>query len=81
MRPCPGEQFAFFQAGDDCASAPIAQLLGSWITYRIAVGLRQGRKVQLTSPPRRFWRGAALLKKGGSGICLANPVTWIGVMP
>ena len=32
-------------AGDDLAARPMEQLLGSSITYRIAVGPQQGRKV------------------------------------
>ena len=34
-----------YLAGDDLAASPMAQLLGSSITYRIAVGPQQGRKV------------------------------------
>jgi hypothetical protein len=34
-----------YLAGDDLEAGPMAQLLGSSITYRIAVGPHQGRKV------------------------------------
>ena len=34
-----------YLAGDDPDAGPIEQLLGSSITYRIAVGPQQGRKV------------------------------------
>ena len=34
-----------YLAGDELASGPMEQLLGSSITYRIAVGPQQGRKV------------------------------------
>jgi hypothetical protein len=54
-----------YLAGDDLEAGPMEQLLGSSITYRIAAGPQQGRKVftlqtlpPVTSPSMTEWAGS-----------------------